>query len=218
MMTKPASRLIAASLQRVISLLLLSFVVGCAPTQPRIDPPATAVATKPVDVWLIPLEGFPPPYAWELEQKFSAELGLEVRATVHAGRTPKMFSPSGQMMAERVRDELKVPLERLYDVTPKTVFIVLTRDDLNNEAGGTRFVFATHFPGPRVSVVSMARMTNTFFGQPDSPAMTKLRLYKMVKKAIGLHYYGYGRTTDLNSVMYSPIMSLDDLDASGTRF
>jgi hypothetical protein len=48
--------------------------------------------------------------------------------------------------------------------------------------------------------------------------MTKLRLYKMVKKAIGLHYYGYGRTTDLNSVMYSPIMSLDDLDASGTRF
>ena len=40
----------------------------------------------------------------------------------------------------------------------------------------------------------------------------------MVKKAIGLQYYGYSRTTDLNSVMYSPIMSLDDLDIIGTSF
>jgi len=166
----------------------------------------------------MPIEGFPPDYARELEKKFSAELGLNVRATVHAGRTPQMFGPSRQMISERVRDELKVPLRRLYDVTPKTIFIVLTRDDLNGADGGTRFVFATHFPPERLSVVSMARLSDSFFGKMDAPAVTKLRLYKMVKKAIGLQYYGYARSTDLNSVMYSPVMSLDDLDVVGTSF
>lgn len=177
-----------------------------------------AIPDKPVDVWLMPIEGFPPEYAHELAQKFSAELGLNVRATVHTGRSPKMFGPFHQMIAERVRDELKVPLHRLYDVTPKTIFIALTRDDLNGEDGGTRFAFATHFPPERLSVVSMARLSDSFFGKMDAPGVTRLRLYKMVKKAIGLQYYGYARSTDLNSVMYSPIMSLDDLDASGTSF
>ena len=177
-----------------------------------------AISDKPVDVWLMPLEGFPPDYARELEKKFSTELGLNVRASVHAGRTQKMFGPSRQMISERVRDELKVPLHRLYDVTPKTIFVVLTRDDLNGENGGTRFVFATHFPPERLSVISMARLSDSFFGKPDSPEVTKLRLYKMVKKAIGLQYFGYARATDLKSVMYSPVMSLDDLDAVGPNF
>ncbi len=56
----------------------------------------------------MPLEGFPPEYARELEKRFSAELGLNVRSTVHAGRTPNMFGPSGQMLGERVRDQLRV--------------------------------------------------------------------------------------------------------------
>jgi predicted Zn-dependent protease len=188
---------------------------------PQLPVAAVSVPTipdKPVDVWLMPIEGFSPDYARELETRFSAELGLNVRATVHAGRTPNMFGPSRQMISEHVRDELKVPLHRLYDVTPKTIFIALTRDDLNGEDGGTRFVFATHFPSERLSVVSMARLSDSFFGKLDTPAVTKLRLYKMVKKAIGIQYYGYARSTDLNSVMYSPIMSLDDLDACGSRF
>jgi len=177
-----------------------------------------AISDKPVDVWLMPLEGFPPEYTRELEKKFSAELGLNVRATVHAGRTAKMFSPSGQIIAERVRDELRIPLQRLYDITPKTIIVALTLDDLNGEDGGTRFAFAMHFPPERLSVVSMARLSDKFFGKIDVPSITKLRLYKMVKKAIGLQYYGYARSTDLKSVLYSPVMNLDDLDAAGTSF
>jgi predicted Zn-dependent protease len=177
-----------------------------------------AITDKPVDVWLMPLEGFPPEYTRDLEKKFSTELGLNVRATVHVGRTAKMFSPSDQMIAERVRDELRVPLQRLYDITPKTIFVALTLYDLNGEDGGTRFTFAMHFPPERLSIISMARLSDKFFGKTDVPTVTKMRLYKMVKKAIGLQYYGYARSTNLNSVMYSPVMSLDDLDATGTSF
>lgn len=212
---------------RILLLIAVAVLLGCATTPNKPEPIASSapkepaqpvIPDKPVDVWLVPLEGFPPEYARELEKKFSAELGLNVRATVHAGRTPKMFGPSKQMLGEHVRDELQVPLQRLYDVTPKTIFVALTRDDLNSEDGGTRFTFAMHFPPQRLSVVSMARLNDAFFGKKDTPAVTQLRLYKMVKKAIGLQYYGYPRSMDLKSVMYSPVMSLDDVDAIGTNF
>ncbi|MDP1579246.1 MAG: hypothetical protein Q8M02_03145, partial [Candidatus Didemnitutus sp.] len=105
----------------LIALLVVGGLAGCATTPapaPASVHPA-AVSDRPVDIWLIPLEGFHEDLTRELERKFSAELGLRVRSTVHAGRTPKMFGPSRQMLAERVRAELLVPLRRLYYVTPK---------------------------------------------------------------------------------------------------
>ncbi|MDP1580591.1 MAG: peptidase, partial [Candidatus Didemnitutus sp.] len=103
-------------------------------------------------------------------------------------------------------------------VTPKTAFIVLTNDDLNTEDGSTRFVFARHFHDDRLSIVSSARLRESFFDKLERPELTQLRLYKMIKKTIGLQYYGYSRSTDLKSVMYSPVMSLQDLDDHGTAF
>jgi predicted Zn-dependent protease len=202
----------------LVFLLALAIFGGCATVPKEQGAPAPGIPNKPVDVWLLPIEGFPPEYARELEKTFLSELGLNVRATVHTGRTAKMYSPSGQMIAERVRDDLQIPIKRLYNLTPQTIFIALTREDLNGEDGGTRFVFASHFPPERLSVISTARLSDAFYGKPDTPDNTRLRLYKMVKKAIGLQYYGYWRSTDLKSVMYSPIMSLDDLDAVGTSF
>jgi predicted Zn-dependent protease len=216
-----------------IPFLALIFLAGCTNPPIKVEKPATelpaTIATAPsipaasipdkvVDVWLMPIDGFPPDYAREMEQTFSAELGLNIRTTVHAGRTQQMFGPSQQMISERVRDELRVPLHRLYDVGPKTVIIVLTPDDLNNADSGLRFTFATHLSPEHLSIVSIARLSDSFYGGIDAPAVTKRRLYKMVKKAIGLQYYGYSRKTDLNSVMYSPIMSLDDIDIIGTSF
>ncbi len=204
----------------VLALLVAGSLIGCATTPPTTSlsvHPANA-ADRPVNVWLIPLEGFPENVTRKLESQFAAELGLRVRSTVHAGRTPKMFGPSGQMIAERVRSELLVPVQRLYDVTPKTAFIVLTKDDLNSKDAGTRFVFARHFHDDRLSIVSSARLHESFFGNLEQAGLTDLRLYKMVKKTIGLQFYGYPRSTDLKSVMYSPVMSLQDLDDHGTAF
>jgi predicted Zn-dependent protease len=76
----------------------------------------------------------------------------------------------------------------------------------------------TTAPALRMSVVSMARMQDSFYGAPSTPFRTKARMYKMVKKAVGLLYYGYDRSSDKKSVMYSPIMNLNDLDAVGTDF
>ncbi len=202
------------------------FLAGCQ--QPAAVPPipastasassATTSNERPIDVWLLPIEGFPPELTEYLRSTFARELPLNIKASVHTGRSAKMFGPHRQMIAEQVLAELQTAISRLYDVTPQTVFIILTADDLNGAGGGTRFVFAQHFHRTRVSIVSVARLRDSFFGGTDSPARTRTRLYKMVKKSLGLQFYHYDRSTELHSVMYSPINSLDDLDASGTQF
>lgn len=166
----------------------------------------------------MPLAGFPMEMARELEQTCSSELSLNVRTTVHAGRPKSMFASSGQLIAEQVMTDLHTPLTRLPQKSDKTVIVVLTSDDLNAADSGLRYVFAAHDEDRHVSIVSTARMRESFYGLQEDPGKTKGRLYKMVKKTIGIQYYRYARSTDLNSVMYSPVMSLGDLDAQGVRY
>ena len=45
-----------------------------------------------------------------------------------------------------------------------------------------------------------------------------LRTYKMTKREIGIVHFGYPRSTDVKDLMYSPIMSLEDVDRMGTEF
>lgn len=178
---------------------------------------ATTVPDGPVDVWLVPLDGFPHAMVTSLARRLSSELHINVRASAHAGTNQQMYGGSGQMISEQVLRELSPAISRLYDATPKTAYIVLTAADLNGADGTTRFVFSTHFTG-RKSVISVARLSDAFFGRSDRPEVTTERLHKIVKKSIGLQYYELPRSTKMESVMYSPIMSLDDLDAVGTAF
>jgi hypothetical protein len=206
---------------------VLFFLTGCdsqrtIQTQPS-SPPGdtgehtTSIPNKPVDVWLVPVDGFPHVMITSLARRLSSELGINVRACVQAGRNDHMYGTNGQMISEQVMRELSPAISRLYDTTPKTAYIVMTAADLNGVDGTTRFVFVTHFSDRR-SVLSVARMSDAFYGGRDHPEVTSARLYKIVKKTIGLQYYNLPRSTKIESVMYSPIMSLDDLDSIGTVY
>ena len=218
-------------MRTLILVAFLTLVCGCATSPaPTLKSPvaaqpgpvaplaqSTAIPDGPVDVWLMPLDGFPHAMVTSLARRLSSELHINVRASTHAGTNRQMYSENGQMISEQVLHEIEPAISRLYDITPKTAYIVLTATDLNGADGTTRFVFATHFTGKK-SVVSMARLSDAFFGESERPKVTEERLYKIVKKSIGIQYYGFPRSTKLESVMYSPVMSLDDLDASGTEF
>lgn len=174
------------------------------------EPPA-----QPVDVWLMPLEGFPNDYVTDLIERLTKDTGLRIRATVAAGRSPAMAFPDGnQLNSGKIIGELRPAMARLsYSATPKTAYIILTTDDINQGDRSLRFVFATTMPEYNAAVVSIARMQ-----MDQTPVLTKLRLFKMTKKAVGTLYYHHPRNTDMNSVMYSPIMGVDDLDMIGTDF
>jgi hypothetical protein len=44
------------------------------------------------------------------------------------------------------------------------------------------------------------------------------RALKLINKAIGYGVYGYEASSDINSVMYGPIMGPDDLDRVGSWY
>lgn len=200
----------------LVSSLVILFVAGCAT---KVQTPNTKVPEGFVDVWLIPMEGMPENDVRYFTDKLTHETGLIVRATVEAGKSAQMYdTASKQIIAQRILYDYKTLPKHLDAISAKTVYIVLTTDDLNDEERRFRFVFMSTAPSLRMSVVSMARMRDSFYGAPDTPFRTRARMYKMVKKAVGLLYYEYSRSSDRNTVMYSPIMGLDDLDAIGTNY
>ena len=81
-----------------------------------------------------------------------------------------------------------------------------------------RFNFAFHDKTKRFSVISSARLVLGPSGGLADPDTIRARMLKMVKRAIGDVYYDLPRSTDTRDVMYSPIMSLEDVDRMGTNY
>jgi predicted Zn-dependent protease len=98
--------------------------------------------------------------------------------------------------------------------------MVLTNKDVNFPESELRFVFSSHYEG--LSVVSLARLDPQNFGEtvdliklPFVYQKTSDRSLKVINKALGRGYYGYEVSSDRNSVMFGPIISVDDLDSVG---
>lgn len=181
------------------------------------DPPGHD--ERPVDIWLIPLVGFPDALTVDLTERLRRDTGLHVRSSVDAGVSPSLFFPdSRQMNADRALLEFSRIPASLGPAKPKTSYLFLTTYDINSEDRRFRFLFARSDVTRRRALISVARMTSNPDGVGDAPILTKLRLYKMAKRQVGEMYHGYPRSSDPNSVMYSPLMGLDDLDMLGTEF
>jgi hypothetical protein len=61
-------------------------------------------------------------------------------------------------------------------------------------------------------------MDETNWGRAPAPERLRVRLRKMVAKNLGLVYYGLTQASDRRSVLFGPILSLDDLDSIGEDF
>ncbi|MCX5848044.1 MAG: hypothetical protein NTW65_01145 [Deltaproteobacteria bacterium] len=172
-----------------------------------------------VDVYLIPLDDFPSGYAVNLSRELSKDLSIYVKSTLEMGTSGlKPFEGIDQYPAEDIVDMSSTVIENLPEKEPNTVFIILTRRDINERARNFRFLFAWHQKAKRVSVVSAARMLGEINGEAASPEKIFSRIYKMTKRSIGEQYYRYSRSSDIRDVMYSPIMNLDNLDNMGTKY
>jgi len=172
-----------------------------------------------VDVYLLPFEGFPEEVAGAVAAVLSQETGLNVQSSLAVPLDRAVFNKERkQYVSESLLDPLQQARAAQSYVTEKTVFVGLLDGDIYPESGDWNYMFSHHWPD-RISVVANARMIPSGF-MPSSQARILYgeRLLKMVKRAIGIQYYGYKRSSDTNSVMFSPILSLQDLDRSGYDF
>ena len=144
---------------------------------------------------------------------------MHVKHTVNlgtAGLTP--FAGTTQYSGTDIMNLVARIKPNLPEGKADTVYLALTGRDINSPDRSLRFNFALHDKATRIGVISVARLV---LGEGDKPADDKIvwsRVYKMTKRLIGDVYFGYSRSADIHYVMYSPIMSLDDVDKMGQDY
>jgi predicted Zn-dependent protease len=193
-------------------LLLLSFMLFYMPSHGAASHPDT------VDVYIVPMDDFPEDKAAEIANLMAEDMRLWVKSSVRLGNLYANKLPgTNQLMAEDIIEKSQPVIKKLGNITEKTYFLILTTRDINLGAGNLRFVFASHNKAYNTSVISLQRMVNYVNGVPVFDEISQSRLYKMMKRSIGEMQFGWQRTTDINDIMYAPIMSLDDLDKMGLQ-
>ena len=94
---------------------------------------------------------------------------------------------------------------------PGAVVIGVTAQDMYVRALTFNFAF-TYYEGDRFGVLSTARMDPAWSADPANPDLLRKRARKAATRVVGFLYYGYREMPDKRSVMFGPVLSIDDLD------
>jgi predicted Zn-dependent protease len=169
-----------------------------------------------IDVYIVPMDDFPEEIAGSISKFMSEEMHVWAKSSLKLGALDVNRMPgTNQLIAEEIIEKSQVILRRLPNATTDTYFVLLTTRDINSRGANLRFVLSSHNKKYNTSVVSLQRLINFSNGKPVFDEVSQLRLYKMMKRAIGEMHYGWKRSTDINDIMYSPIMGIPDLDRIG---
>lgn len=171
-------------------------------------------------VVIIPSGSIPAGFLRNLERALEEQHGFNVLISPEMGLDRKWLLPQTQQYSAPILAQQGLSL--LHNMGRDGAFcIVLTNEDINDPESGLRFLFSQHFEG--VSVISLARLNPESFG-PVKISLLSLpilfntltdRTLKLVNKALGLALYGFNQSSDTASVMYGPIMGIEDLDRIG---
>jgi predicted Zn-dependent protease len=94
---------------------------------------------------------------------------------------------------------------------PGAVVIGVTAQDMYVRAFAGNYAFE-YREGDRFAVISTARMDPTWLAEAANADLLRKRLRKAATRMIGFLHYGYRESPDRRSVMFGPVLSIDDLD------
>ena len=198
-------------LRRRVLLGVLS-CIACSVARAQLSP------LDAIPVYIVPLADFPEDLASALAKAMSQDLAIRVKASVRLPPlTINTLPGSNQLVAEDILLQAENASARLPDMTPKTYRLFLTTKDINSRSANFRFQFTVHDMAHRCSVISLARLLEYADERPVLTNRSLSRLLKLTKRAIGEMYLGWNRSTDPGDLMFSPLMSLDDLDRIGSE-
>ena len=198
-------------MSRASWIIALSFVFSLSARAALYDP-------DHVQVYLVPLSDFPEPLSVQLAKVLSEDLGFWVKSSLRIGKLGVEHMPgTNQLPAEEVMAKAQETIKTFPEASEGTHFVLLTMQDINSQHRGFRFQFSMHDKALKTSVISMARLLDYKAGKAILNDAALSRLFKMSKRAIGEMLLGWHRSTDRNDVMYSPLMSVQDLDRIGAK-
>ncbi len=186
------------------------------PQGPRAGGPEQAQAAR--RVYFVPLGDVPPHLLERLvaycKDKFS--LTIETLQAVPL-ESAVVDDETRQLIAEELLALMRRHHARLAD-DPQAILIGITSDDMYLRVRPARRFGLAAGEMPRYAVLSTARMEAANPGEEPDPLRLYTRLRKMVSKHIGLMYFRLPQSSNRRSVLYAPILGVDDLDSIGEDF
>jgi predicted Zn-dependent protease len=122
-----------------------------------------------------------------------------------------------QLIAENLVQAM-VRADSVYRMNPTDILIGVTGQDIYPKSMDWRFCFGWRSEEDRAAVVSTARMSIHYLGEPEDEATLRKRLRKVVTKDIGMLFYGKTASDNPRSVLYSGIMGIQELDLVSEDF
>ncbi|HET7874265.1 MAG TPA: hypothetical protein VFN71_01970 [Methylomirabilota bacterium] len=182
-----------------------------APEPPELRPQKRAV-------YLVPIGPPTPPFIEDLVQHYRDKYGIWIVVLPEVPLEPAVVdNRRGQVIAEEAIELIKRANPDQAADTGAVLIGLMTHDIYIRGFTRWRWAFALREDG-RFAVVSTARMDPRFWGGRPDDALFQTRLRKMVTKNIGAMYFGLEPSRKRRSVMFGPILGLDDLDRIGEEF
>ncbi|MFQ5839646.1 MAG: hypothetical protein ACE5HK_02880 [Candidatus Methylomirabilales bacterium] len=168
-------------------------------------------------IYFVPFGKFPSTVIDQLVTRFQRKFQLSIEAlpAVQYARNAVDYNRQ-QVIAEELILLMKRSFPKLAG-DPKTILIGITDNDMYIRGYTWRYAFGFREEG-RLGIVSSARMDPANYGKPPDPSLLHTRLRKMIARYIGMMHYQLSPNTNRNSVLYGPILGLDDLDSIGEEF
>ena len=169
-------------------------------------------------VYFVPLGSFPGDDLTSLAQYYRDKYKLDITILKSIPVDDVVRDSSrGQLMAEKLVESVRAGAPE-YANDPRAILIFFTSEDIYPTSQNWQFAFGWRLGSSHAAVVSTARMSLHYIGQPIDLNLSETRLRKMVTKDIGILYYGLPQSQNPSSVLYNGIMGIEELDHVGEDF
>jgi predicted Zn-dependent protease len=203
----------------IAAVLLFLVLVGA--TAPAYSQNAHSRRTAKVPgskVYFVPIANFPAERLQRLADYYRQRFDLEITILKAISFSPATLdSRRGQLVAEKLIADMRDAFPGLA-ANPKAILIAFTLSDMYPLGVRWKYAFGWRFEDTRSAVVSSARMSLHYPGEPRSGTSSEIRLRKMVTKDIAILYYGLPQNNDPRSALYKNIKGIQELDAMGEEF
>lgn len=165
------------------------------------------------DIYLVPFYGFTENSAHILARALSKDTGLEVTSTGSIALPEKYFNTErNQYNVDYLNPIVEKSIATLKNPNRNQLFIAIMKQDMYSGSNNWNFSLSSHYNN-KISIVAAERLVPyETSNRGEAEKIFGERVYKILKRTIGLQYYKYPRKTDRNSVLFSPIMSVTDID------
>jgi predicted Zn-dependent protease len=169
-------------------------------------------------IYFVPIGDFPTESLQPLVRYYREKYNLEIVALTGISVDAASRDQSRQqLMAERLASGIRNSVPAAAQ-DQKAILIGFTSEDIYPASKGWQFAFGWRLVDEDAAVVSTARLSLPSEAATSDADLSATRLRKIVTKDIGILYYGLPQSPNSNSVLYSQIMGIDELDQVGEDF